>query len=741
MKLKLLAGLVFFVGLIALTPAPAHAVAPIDDSYNNRIIDDQVFINAGTMQAADIQAFLNSKVAACGNSLCLRNYSEGGRSAARIIYDVSVSVGMNPQVLLSTLQKEQSLITNPAPSSRAIGFAMGYGCPEGPGCNPAYNGFTNQLTLGAKLMRAGVARNCGDTWTVPGWWINPKWHMNNTVTVDGRPTFLANCATGSLYNYTPHRPDSAYRGATDGTLYYGNYNFIKNFTAWFGSTRTTSWNAQYLGQSNAPYLAKGQSGMVSATYRNTGNTTWTQNKVFLGTDRPRDRASGFAGGAGWASPTRARMQESSVAPGQDAHFVFAMTANPAVGYYEEHMRPVVEGVTWMEDVGLSFPEYVAPTSYGAQVTEFRGPDQLGPGRRGTVTVRVRNLGASVWMRGGATPFRLGTQQSRDHTSALYTAGEWSSPSRIPMQEASVPPFGTATFRFTLTAPVTGRYTEHLAPVIETVTWLGAPIDFTVETGGTYDAAWAGQSAYPAVTPGQTAAVYVDFKNTGTATWYNNGPHVVRLGTDNPRDRSSPSRHASWIGPNRPGSFTGRVSGGSVTPSATIAPGQTARFAFTVTGPPAGNYREYFRPLSEGRTWFGPADTVSLDVNTAPHYSARWVGQSQPAPLAGTGEQTAWIEFRNAGNQTWQRGGAAPFRLGTTNPRDRSSGLAGSTGWVSPSRIQLDQSSVGPGQVGRFTFTFKANGKPRGTYREYFRPLVEGVTWLEDWGVSLPVTIN
>lgn len=731
MKLNvILASLFLAVGICTVAPAPAKAAVPIDDAYNNRIIDDQVFLNSGAMSAGQIQTFLNSKVASCGNGFCLRNYSQGGKSAAQIIADVSGSVGVNPQVLLATLQKEQSLVTNPAPSQHALGFAMGYGCPEGPGCNPAYNGFTNQVTLGARLLRAGTARNCGDNGLLPGWWVNPKWRAGQTVTVDGRATLMETCATGSLYNYTPHRPDSAYRGATNGVLYFGNYNFIKNFTAWFGSTWNQTWRAQYLGQTNPGPLTPGQSATVSVTYKNVGTTTWTQGQVRLGTANPPDRASGFAGGSGWIGNNRVQMQEASVAPGQDAHFVFALTGNPAPGNYAEYFRPVAEGIAWMENVGQYFPVSVVAAANYAQLADSSVPDMLSP-TQGTVTVRYRNLGASTWSRTGPTPFRLGTDTPHDHVSALYTAGQWLSNNRVQMREASVPPFGIATFTFTITAPGTGRFTERFTPVIDGMAWLNAPIGFTVETGGSYAAQWAGQSDYPQITPGQTATVFIDYKNTGTATWYNNGPHAVRLGTDNPPDRISPARHSSWPGGNRAATLT----------QTSVAPGQTGRFSFTVTGPPAGFYREYFRPVAEGRTWFGPANSVYVELNTAAVYSARWVNQSAPAALFGSTEQTAWIEFRNTGNRTWQKSGANPIRLGTANPLDRASGFVGATGWLTANRIQIDQTSVAPGQVGRFTFTVKKNGKAPGTYREYFRPVIDGVAWLDDWGVWLPFTVN
>lgn len=733
MKLKLLTAFVFLVAAVTVGAQPAKAVNPINDAYNNRIIDDNIFLNGGSMNGVAIQIFLNSKVANCGNSLCLRNYWEGGKSAAAIIHETALINNINPQVLLSTLQKEQSLVTNPAPSQNALNFAMGYGCPEGPGCNPAYNGFTNQVTLGAKLLRAGAARNCDDFGSLPGWSINPKWHIGNTPLVDGRPTYLSNCSTGSFYNYTPHRPDSAYRGATNGTFYYGNYNFIKNFTAWFGSTWSDPYRAQYVGQSNISTLPTGSAGMVSVTYRNTGTSTWTQNTVRLGTSNPLNRGSGFSGGAGWISNNRVQMQEASVAPNQDAHFVFALTANGNIppGAYAEYFRPVADGITWMDDVGLHFPVTVIGGTHSAQLVGRISPAVLNDNNQGLVAIRYRNVGSSTWQRDGATPFRLGTNDPQDHTSSLQAGIGWASNNRVHLQEASVPPFGIGTFLFNITTPSAGRFTEEFTPVIDGVGWLNAPVSFEVQSGGTYQAQWAGQSSYPQIQPGQTATASIDYQNTGTATWFNSGPNAVRLGTDRPQDRNSPL-NSGWPSGNRTGTLT----------QATVAPGETGRFSFTIVGPPAGRYWEYFRPVAEGHRWFGPANSVYIDVNTTPRYGVGFVNQSAPAPLSGATEQPAWIEFRNTGNVTWQRSGANPIRLGTSNPLDRFSTFVGSDGWLTPNRIELDQATVVPGDVGRFTFNAKNTGnRPAGTYQEYFRPVVDGVSWLEDWGVWLPFVVQ
>ena len=224
---------------------------PIDTTYNNRIIDDDIALNSASMNVSEIQGFLNSKVPVCDTNhqgglasspppyQCLRNYIDPTtqKSAAQLIHDEAVAVGLNPQVILVTLQKEQSLVTDTWPYPSQFRSAMGYGCPESQSvCDSDYYGFYNQVHLGARLLRAGIARNCGDTQTLPGWSIASKWGLGKSPAVDTKPTMLASCTTGSLYNYTPHRPDSAYMQNDGSTYYYGNYNFVNYFTSWFGTT-------------------------------------------------------------------------------------------------------------------------------------------------------------------------------------------------------------------------------------------------------------------------------------------------------------------------------------------------------------------------------------------------------------------------------------------------------------------------------------------------------------------------
>ena len=53
---------------------------------------------------------------------------------------------------------------------------------------------------------------------------------------------------------------------------------------------------------------------------------------------------------------------------------------------------------------------------------------------------------------------------------------------------------------------------------------------------------------------------------------------------------------------------------------------------------------------------------------------------------------------------------------------------------------LPEEWVGPGQVSWFSFTVKAP-QTLGTYRLYLRPVIEGATWMEDYGVFWLITVK
>lgn len=113
----------------------------------------------------------------------------------------------------------------------------------------------------------------------------------------------------------------------------------------------------------------------------------------------------------------------------------------------------------------------------------------------------------------------------------------------------------------------------------------------------------GQSPDITLKPRETATLWAEFKNTGTATWYQDGKNPVRLGTDAKRDRSSAFYHSSWIKKNRP-----------VLVNKVVKPGEIGRFEFTIQAPwTAKTYTEYFKPVVEWKTWMNGQSQVKWVV--------------------------------------------------------------------------------------------------------------------------------
>lgn len=241
-KLPLLLGsLLLVLGIAAFGFAkPAHA-----SFNNNRVMDDGVFDNSGTMDEGSIQSFLNS----FSNS-CLKNYQApypndyfnygGNVPAARVIKRAADLWGINPQVILATLEKEESLVRgNAGCADWRYNSAMGMGCPDGGSCpSPAYAGFSKQVTKGSWQLKYNKERSYGNV----GWGENDSLtyygymtqgnrkrcgscsniYYDGWASIDNTSVHMDTGATASLYTYTPH--------------FHGNQNFVALFEAWFGST-------------------------------------------------------------------------------------------------------------------------------------------------------------------------------------------------------------------------------------------------------------------------------------------------------------------------------------------------------------------------------------------------------------------------------------------------------------------------------------------------------------------------
>lgn len=258
----LLLALLLLAGTVLVGAPQARAETPppgLGGFSANTLITDAVMFDATAMTRAEVDAFLDEKGSRCTDGTdgapCLKNLraSTPKRAATkycaaipaathatvgRVITDVARACDVNPQVILVMLQKEQGLITTRNATPKKLREALGFRCEDFADCDPAYAGIVHQIYHGAMRLQEygdparGYRYQAGGTYDVQ---YSPYTFCGyGTVTI-------ANRATAALYNYTPFTPTQATLDAgaaavpDDVCASYGNRNFFRNFTLWFGS--------------------------------------------------------------------------------------------------------------------------------------------------------------------------------------------------------------------------------------------------------------------------------------------------------------------------------------------------------------------------------------------------------------------------------------------------------------------------------------------------------------------------
>jgi len=255
--------------------------------------------------------------------------------------------------------------------------------------------------------------------------------------------------------------------------------------------------------------------------------------------------------------------------------------------------------------------------------------------------------------------------------------------------------------------------------------LSAPISHNLND---YQSELVDQSAYVNASPNQTTNMNLVFKNTGNTVWNKN---TVHLGTTHPMDNPSAFADSSWLSNNRISMQEDSVPINGL-----------AHFNFTITAPNGlyGSFNQYFNLVAEGIGWLKDMGIYWKINITQPSYHATFIDQSPYITMNVNEEKPFWVEFQNSGSAAWN---SSNVSLGTSKPQDRSSSFydsAANSGWKSDNRISMSQATVAPGETVKFNFTAKAPPAP-GVYYENFRPVADGVTWMEDYGLFWKITVN
>ena len=390
-----LCGLLFFTNR-------SEAVTANDWRAGN-IVDDFVFTNSNDMTVADIQTFLNNINPNCDTYgtgratergrgditraqyaasrgwtgppyVCLKDYYEvpkytpgdyipannfsgsipsGAVSAAQIIYDAAKRNNLSPKVILVKIATESAgpLTTDNWPLQSQYTYAMGSHCPDsGPGgsasCDRNYAGFSMQVESGAQLMRWYI-----DNMEKP-WWTYKKPFATNSILWNvvqkgcgAGNVYISSKATAALYTYTPYQPNQAalnnMYGLGDGCSSYGNRNFWRVWSDWFGSTRYSTPLISF--KSHISYY--GWTGLV----HNKGITGFTgQSKSMQAFSIDGDVAySSYSEERGWQPTVYGGMQSGTTELNRPIQAIKIQPTGSLASKYDIYYRVHVSYVGWM----------------------------------------------------------------------------------------------------------------------------------------------------------------------------------------------------------------------------------------------------------------------------------------------------------------------------------------------------------------------------------------------------------
>jgi hypothetical protein len=205
------------------------------------------------------------------------------------------------------------------------------------------------------------------------------------------------------------------------------------------------------------------------------------------------------------------------------------------GAYILQMDMVHEMVTWFHWKG-SVPHETeveakpALPDYAAEWLDYDGPQRLIVGQRGSVLMRVKNVGQLPWPHSGADAVRLGYRwlDAEDRLVHVDGVSSW------PLSQ-TIEPGQAATFRDVELVPpgVPGTY-RLVWDLVQAGTWLSSQgvaikeMPFQI-AALEYGVAWQALKPWPArMLPGAEQQTSLRLRNTGTKEWAAAGDHPVHL---------------------------------------------------------------------------------------------------------------------------------------------------------------------------------------------------------------------
>jgi hypothetical protein len=582
----LLFGIGIFVGLVPLTNV-VHA-----DYVGNNLINDSLFLDAASMSQQDIQSFLSNRGGYIANYSSYSDRDNANVSAAQIIYEAAQDYGISPKVILATMQKEESLVTDPSPVGSQINFAMGYGCYDSTGCS-GYYGFFNQVAGATWQLRFNFERARGNN----SWWNSSSSYACNAATQyysnalkpGNYVTFyddygtaynsmtINNAATASFYCYTPH----AYPGSS-AEYYSGSYNFVVAYERWWGSTQlglAVSSPLKISGNSQGVFADDPTTASFDIT--NSADTSMSTNVAVMVRDQNGGNYDYSLKTITIGAHSTATYSDSRILP-KEGNYTFSITSF-VDGTWNDNF-PSSSSIDNSRSVSLNLQS--VPTISVGPVSDI---DDMRIGEAANMSFTVQNNSAQT-INIGQIALALRGPDGKNADLPLVSPGNISSGSKyIYVQSFTPQKIGVYTGFITDTNDG-GRTWNDIDFPVQAV---GVPrtIQFTVKSSPTVTASLKSDNTSPHV--GQTANLTYSIKNYGSSS--------VSLGNIGLAGRDPSGRN---------------VDPGGATP-VTLAAGEEKTFSFSTTFNSTGIYDYFIVSTNDYNTWgTGPVvedNTITKDL--------------------------------------------------------------------------------------------------------------------------------
>ncbi|MCH8049553.1 hypothetical protein IH979_02480 [Patescibacteria group bacterium] len=235
-------------------------------------------------------------------------------------------------------------------------------------------------------------------------------------------------------------------------------------------------------------------------------------------------------------------------------------------------------------------------------------------------------------------------------------------------------------------------------------------------------------------PGERKEIFVEFLNSGTATWYNDGPGYISAYTYEPKYRRSAFDPGTWLWSDH----LKRIR------EAQVSPGQVASIVFELHAPQEqGYYEETFNLSAEDTAWIsGGKFTIKIEVKGSSSadetdgYSAELTVRSATKVKALAGRSISFTTgFKNTGSVTWNSYGINAPDVAIASDASNFSHPS----WSGTQLAYNDTIPVRVGELAILTFAFTAP-ETNGLHITRFQLVANGVQ-VPDALVEIPVEVT